>query len=235
VGAFGLIFIPSTNKLRVEGEVPGLPGLRYAWNRDETELHLTYDSADGARRTFTAHLEDDVFRDERGKVIGRALPEGSVVIDPAAVSSDLIREDEPRLCPDRTPDKLSGKKGWAYLWFVAQIINPPNPTPYSYGYVLLRPDGTPVSFDDCHQTNGRMAEDKGPVYAKLLQFVWGRKSLTKQWLGQSARQLAALGWRELTWYFAEPRAAAFARRIFRNADEGREYIDIKVLKWEKKQ
>jgi hypothetical protein len=40
--AFGLLFIPSPNKVRVEGEVPEMPGLRYSWNRDETLLHLTY-------------------------------------------------------------------------------------------------------------------------------------------------------------------------------------------------
>ena len=36
VAAFGLLFIPSPNNIRVEGEVPEIPGLRYSWNRDET-------------------------------------------------------------------------------------------------------------------------------------------------------------------------------------------------------
>jgi hypothetical protein len=48
VAAFGLLFIPSPNNLRVEGEVPEIPELKYFWNRDETELHLMYDHADGA-------------------------------------------------------------------------------------------------------------------------------------------------------------------------------------------
>jgi hypothetical protein len=42
---FGLLFVPSPNNIRVEGEVPEIPGLRYSWNRDELTLHLTYDHA----------------------------------------------------------------------------------------------------------------------------------------------------------------------------------------------
>ncbi len=106
--AFGLLFIPSPNRLRVEGEVPELSGLRYAWNRDETLLHLTYDGAHGERRTFTAQLEDDLFRDQRGRVVGRVLPEGSVAIDPAAISTNLVKHDEPKLCPARSRDKPGG-------------------------------------------------------------------------------------------------------------------------------
>ena len=44
---FGLLFILSPNNIRVEGEVPEIPGLRYSWNRDESLLHLTYDGPDG--------------------------------------------------------------------------------------------------------------------------------------------------------------------------------------------
>src|ERR1700728_989674 len=39
--AFGLLFIPSPNEISVEGAVADLPGVRYAWNRDESTLHLT--------------------------------------------------------------------------------------------------------------------------------------------------------------------------------------------------
>jgi hypothetical protein len=63
--AFGLLFIPSSNNIRVEGEVPQMPGLRYSWNRDERLLHLSYDGADGQRHTSTAELQGDVFRDQR--------------------------------------------------------------------------------------------------------------------------------------------------------------------------
>ena len=85
--AFGLLFIPSPNKLSVEGEVDDLPGVNYAWNRDESTLHLTYDNPDSGRSTFSAQLEDDVFRDERGRIVGRVLPDGTIAIDTAAVPS----------------------------------------------------------------------------------------------------------------------------------------------------
>jgi hypothetical protein len=107
---FGLLFIPSPNRLRVEGEVPGVPGLRYAWNRDETLLHFTYDSPEGRSRTFTAQLEDDLFRDPNGRVVGRVLPSSTVAFDPAAISAELLKEDEPRLCPAPGPDKVGARK-----------------------------------------------------------------------------------------------------------------------------
>jgi hypothetical protein len=67
--------------------VADLPGLSYAWNRDETQLHLTYDSPDRGQVTFSAHLEDDVFRDDRGRVVGQVLSDGSIAIDTAALSA----------------------------------------------------------------------------------------------------------------------------------------------------
>jgi hypothetical protein len=53
VAAYGVMFIPSPNRIRVEGEISGLPGARYSWNRDEAQLHLTYETAGGEQRTFT--------------------------------------------------------------------------------------------------------------------------------------------------------------------------------------
>jgi hypothetical protein len=82
--AFGILFIPSPESIHVEGEVPGIPGLRYAWNRDETELHLTYDDGAGGQRTFSAFLDDDVFRDQQGNVVGRVIAGNKVAIDAIA-------------------------------------------------------------------------------------------------------------------------------------------------------
>jgi hypothetical protein len=82
VAAFGLLFVPSPNNVRVEGTVPEMPGLRYSWNRDETLLHLTYDDAGGRQRTFSASLDGDLFRDARGRVIGRVLSGSNVVMMP---------------------------------------------------------------------------------------------------------------------------------------------------------
>src|SRR4029077_9076987 len=135
---FGLVFLPSPNNLRAEGEVPEIPGLRYSWNRDESLLHLTYDGPDGARRIFTAELQEDVFRDARGQVIGRVLPRGNVAIDPAAVFPEITNDNNPRLCPDPGPDK-PGETGRDYADYVKNVVNPCNPTPRYWGYQLSNP------------------------------------------------------------------------------------------------
>jgi hypothetical protein len=114
-----------------------VPGPRYAWNRDESLLHLTYDGPDGNARTFTAELQDDLFRDMGGRVVGRVLPGGRVVIDPAAISADLVDEDEPKLCPMPGLDKFGGsERAKDYEDYVKSIVNPENPTPRGWGFQL---------------------------------------------------------------------------------------------------
>ena len=135
VVAFGLLFIPSPNEIRVEGDVSGMPGLHYAWDRDESLLHLTYNDADGRQRTFTAALDDEVFRDSTERIVGRILPNGGVAIDTAAVSANLAQEDEPKLCPAPGPDKAGGsERGRDYEDYVKTFINPENPTPRGWGF-----------------------------------------------------------------------------------------------------
>jgi hypothetical protein len=230
---FGLLFIPSPNRPRVEGEVPGLPGLRYVWNRDETLLHFTYDSPDGRHRSFTAQLDDDLFRDPHGRVVGRVLPSSTVAFDPAAISTELLKDDEPRLCPAPGPDKAGGsEKGRDYEDYVKKFINPGNPTPRGWAFQLPNPtdNGEPVHFDDCQRSTGMVAEIKGK-YAGLLAFQHGEEAITEEWLDQSGRQVAARGWRRHRWYFAESETAAFAKKIFDATDEGRETIEIEVRPW----
>jgi hypothetical protein len=198
VAAFGLLFVPSPNKLSAEGDVSGVPGLRYAWNRDESLLHLTYDDSDGSARTFTAELQDDLFRDTGGRVVGRVLPGGSVVIDPAAISPNLVDEDEPKLCPMPGPDKRGGsERAKDYEDYVKSIVNPENPTPRGWGFQLPNPTacGALVFFDDCQHLTGMMVEAKGPGYANLLTFDEAKNSLGKKFLDQATRQIAAAGGR----------------------------------------
>ncbi len=179
--AFGLLFIPSPNNLRVEGEVSGIPGLRYSWNRDETQLRLTYDDPEGGQRTFAAYLDGDVFRDEHGRVIGRVLAGSNVAIDAAAVSPDLAKTDEAKLCPAPVPDRPGSDRGKPYdddrarqyEDYVKQFINPPptGPTPSGFVYALPNPEqnGVAVTYDDCQKTSGILFEIKGEEYAALLQ------------------------------------------------------------------
>ena len=241
--AFGLLFIPSPNNVRVEGEVPDIPGLRYSWNRDETQLHLTYDDPDGGQRTFAAYLDGDVFRDEQGRVIGRVIGGNRVAIDAVAVLPDLVKEDEPKLCPAPAPDRPGSDRGkpykddWArqYEDFLKQLINPPpnGPSPSGFVYYLPNPaqNGKPVSYDDCEKVSATLFEFKAEQYARLLTFLQSRESIEEEFLDQSYRQIAASGGRPLVWIFAELEAALFTRKLFDAAKEGREGITVVYVPW----
>jgi hypothetical protein len=232
VEVFRLIFVPSRNRIRDEGDIAGVPGGHYAWNRDEGQLHITYKAADGEQRTFTAQRKEREFLDSRGQVVGSVLLGDTVAIDADALPGRPANNNEPKLCPAPGSDKESGKKGRDYEDFVKASVNPPPfTTPRGIGFQLANPQtgGKLVYYDDCQHSTGMMIEAKGPVYAKLLTYEWGKKSLTEQWLDQSGRQLAALGSRQLRWYFAEPEAAEFARELFERANQGRERIEIVVL------
>ena len=180
--AFGLLFIPSPDNLSVEGKVDGLPGVRYAWNCDESTLHLTSDSPDGGQNTFSAQLEDDVFRDKNGRIIARILPNGSIAVDPAAVFPDIANDNEPRLCPLPGLDK-PGERGRDYEDYVKSVVNPVDTTPRYWGFQLLNPEtGKLVYYDDCQHMTGMMVDAKGPEYANLLAFDAGRESVEQEFL-----------------------------------------------------
>jgi len=163
---FGLLFVPSPNDVHVEGEVSGTPGLRYLWNRDEALVQFAYDADDGEQRTFAAQIDGDQLRDEQGRLIGRVLPDGGILVESAIASPDLVKDDEPRLCPIPGPDKPNDL-GRAYEDYVKLFVNPPpNTTPSGIGFQLRNPEdaGKLVNYDDCRLTTGMMAEAKGPGY-----------------------------------------------------------------------
>ena len=210
---FGLLFIPSPNNIRVEGDVPQIPGLHYSWNRDETVLHLTYDRGGEAPRTLALQIDDDFIRDDDGKIVGRVMGGNRIVIDTLAVLPDLVKEDEPRLCPAFAPDVAGSDQGKPYEEnrsrqyedFVKLLINPPpkGPTPSGFVYYLPNPQGgDPVSYDDCKWTNGTFLEIKGERYAELLKSPLIVKSIIEEFLKQSGRQIAASQGRPIVWIFA---------------------------------
>jgi hypothetical protein len=100
---FGVLFIPSPNKLHIGGDVPGIPGLRYSWNRDETRLLLQYDQQGGTQRTVALHINNDDLYDDDGKVVGKIIDGNRVAVDTVAVLPDLVKQNEPRLCPAYVP------------------------------------------------------------------------------------------------------------------------------------
>jgi hypothetical protein len=181
-----------------------------------------------------AHLDKEgKFVGSQGEVVGRVLPNGTVAIDTKAVPGIPANDNEPRLCPMPRPDK-KGERGRDYEDYVKSFVNPlPYTTPRAVGFQLPNPEENSklVYYDDCQHSTGTMIEAKGPTYAKLLTYDWGKWSLTNDWLEQSGAQIAAAEKRPVRWYFAEPEAAEFAREIFNKAEGGRERIEIVVLPW----
>lgn len=224
--AFGLLFIPSPDNVRVEGEVPEMPGLRYSWNRDETLLHLTYADPDGGQHSFSAQLDGDVFRDAQGRVVGRVLSDSTVAIDAAALSSDLVDDDEPRLCPDTTKDKRTNDLGLDYENYIKSIVNPENPTPPHMGYMLPKVAGS-VTFDDCEHSTGTMIEVKDG-YAGFLDSDRGKTILAGIFMKQAMDQVQAAGGRPLRWYFSQKAVADYAKEIFGGAGLN---IEVKFEPW----
>ncbi len=243
VAAFGLLFIPSANNVRVEGDVPEIPGLRYSWNRDETLLHLTYDDLNGGQHTFSAQFDGGVFRDAQGRVIGRVLSGSNVAIDAAALSADLTDQEQPRLCPAYAPDVTGSDQGKPYEEnrarqyedYLKAMINPPPDGPTPSGYVYYLPNaqqaGKPMSFDDCQWTTGVLFEIKGEGIANLIVDI--PDVMEARFIRQATRQIAASLGRSVVWIFAEEQAALFARKLFDNTP-GLKGIAVGYAPWAKR-
>lgn len=240
VAAFSLLFIPSTNNIHVEGDVEGIPGLHYAFNRDEAVIQFTYNAPDGTRRTFTAWREGDEVRDVTGKVIGRVLPGDTLAFDLAAIAPDLVKQDEPKLCPEPPVSDRAGSdqgkryeenRSRQYEDYIKKFINYP-PTPSGLVYALRKKDGDPVTYDDCQRSSGILIEIKGPRYAYLLRYSKPNESITREFLDKAENQVEASGGRPIVWIFAEPEAAEYARRLFASRPELKRIIIIDK-KWER--
>ena len=234
---FGILFVPSPNNIRVEGDVTGVPGLRYSWNRDELTLHFTYDHA-GTQQTFAAYLDGDKFRDEDGNVIGHVIGENNVAVDLFALLPDLVKKrDEPRMCPAPEPDVPGSDRGLQYEEdlakqyedFLKPLINPDAPTPSGYSYYLPYPEPRkePVSYDDCQRKTSILFEFKG-YYGGLLAFD---SNARVSFLNQSLRQIEASGGRPVVWIFADREDAVRTQKLFENAGGGRQYITIVYVPW----
>ncbi len=196
-------------------------------------LRLTYAGPNGLR-DINATLEPDRLFHDGDRIVARLLPDGTLAVDPAEVSSDLADKDGPNLCPTPVPDKFGrgedrGAKDKDYEDQIKLRINPDNPTPRGYGYMFWDPiENAPVYLNDCQRRTGLRVEIKGN-YEWALGKEWGEDSLSRQWLDQSARQLRVSENFGLMWVFEQQSAADFAKELFREGGKGRQRIDIQQV------
>ena len=111
---------------------------------------------------------DGLFRDAQGHVIGRYLPGSGVIIDAgalpgyrmlpdgtAAPASSNDRANEPKLCPDPSPDRPGAPKDNAYQQYISILVNN-RALPPGLAVSLFNPiSGKDVVFDDCRLTDDR--------------------------------------------------------------------------------
>jgi hypothetical protein len=237
----GLMFFPSRAAGReVKGQIEGAPDLNYAWNEDETKLRIM--DGTGKIVLMADHGADGMFRDDRQRVVGRALHD-QVILDASAVRAELPKDEEqdedPKLCPAPGPDKAGrpeaiGAKDKDYEDYVKRMVNPLNPTPRGFGVQLPNPanDNKPVFYDDCQRQAGILIEAKGTGYAEPLARKNGfmRNIFLAGWVKQARRQVAASGGRPIQWHFAERGAADAARELFRERGLGN--IQVIYTPWE---
>jgi hypothetical protein len=233
--ALGTVFIPTNKSLRVEGDVPGFPGMRYLWHSDGTRLYLNYTDPDGGFQTVVAQLDGKYFRDSKGRVIGMILPNNTLAINPAA-AFNLKQKDEPKLCPKPKPDIPHGSKeiDLDFEDYIKAGLNPPPATPRGFGAWLPNPLATTgwQYYDDCQRATGILAEVKrGYTELLLWEISIGKVPLADQWLKQSQQQLAASEGRPIVWFFSERIPALFAQTIFDAKDQGRERIRVVYAPW----
>ena len=226
VEVFRLIFVPSPNRIRVEGDIAGLPGGHYSWNRDEAQVHISYKTADGEQRTFTAQRKGNKFLGPQGQVVGTVLPDDNVTIDSDALPGRPANDNEPKLCPRPKPDKRTNDKGLEYEAFMRPLVNPFMPTPLGSAYYLPNPStGKAVEFDDCEQKTRTMVDYKDR-YWDMLRKPGISELVMDDLLVQALRQMSAAGQRPIRWYFAEKEAADFVRVQFYFNRYIRDRIDI---------
>ncbi len=140
---FGAIFVPSDNPIVDEGPVPGRPNMSYRWAHDETSVTFKV-LIDGQWRTLTVGVQgpSGIFFDRDGQPVARTVSgpnqrqtlvaevdvldhfaaglrhgDGEPGVAPAADN------DEPKLCPDPTPEPKTtqSQNSIAYQEYISKL------------------------------------------------------------------------------------------------------------------
>ena len=237
----GVLFVPSPNGTSSSGPLPDGSGASYSYNQDEGLLRVL----DAAGNVLAAGHKDKsgIFYDANtGVPFAREL-NGALLFDggsdkteteatqgtspqAAARTDEDEEEDEPKLCPDPGLDQpgadSASERAKAYQEQISAMINPQRPLPFGLAMNLINPyTGKLVHYDECDERTGTMVEAKGPGFAGLISFPAGAASVETKLLDQGRRELAAAGSRNVIWYFAEDRAANYARALLAKSGLGK--------------
>jgi hypothetical protein len=221
----GAIFVPTPAGVVSHGAMPGEPGLSYSFDEPAGLLRLYRDNDTGQQTVAEARLRPDgiLAETDTGLPIARMVG-GSLVFDADSLAGSAVgagarsERDEPKLCPDPSPDVPHGasERAKAYQEQISRLNNPQRPLSRGDAVSLMNPlTGKRVVFDDCRESDGTMIEAKGPGYAKLLRDSYmSDEVLPERWQRQAERQISAAGSRDVAWFFAEPEPAAKAKEWF---------------------
>ncbi|WP_161607307.1 hypothetical protein [Methyloferula stellata] len=237
----GVILVPWQKNPLSEGPIPGDSNLHYALDDATGRLQLYRRTEDGGKEQVAIAQRGSngiFFETETGLPIAREVKGGlafdsdslaETTGDEGTEAQSQQKDDEPKLCPDPSPDAPHGasERAIAYQKQISALNNPQRPLPEGIAVSLTNPaTGRRVVYDDCRESDGTMIEAKGPGYGRMLGSQYFRDKFTDRWTRQASRQIAASGGRPLEWYFADREASEFARELF---DGNKNLTRIKVI------
>jgi hypothetical protein len=208
---FRILFIPSNDSPIAEGPIANSAGLSYRYNSDTGVLQIRQEIGSLGPGVITeAQLgTDGLFHDQRGQVIGLRLSTGIAVdTDTLPGHAPAANDNHPRLCPDPTPENISGRSERAVA-YQSQITG--------------LPPGLEVVFngeryDGCRESDHHLLEAKGEGYLTFMSspmswYEWFSKlDDLKQQIDSHATH--ALG-HIVEYHFAEKQVADWARQYAR--------------------
>jgi hypothetical protein len=229
---FGILFIPTNRSPITEGPIANSADLSYRYDSDTGVLQIRQAIRSLGPVVLTeAHLgADGVFRDAAGVAIGHYMSGSGAAIDtdslswPRAANDNALgvvarNDNQPKLCPDPSPDNPGAPLDNPYQRYVSMLVNG-RALPPGVAVSLFNPaSGSDVVFDDCRLSDGTMIEAKGDGYLEML--LKGPDRMP--WLGVQAKllkqanaQLQAAQGRPVEWYFKAQPVADFVRALFRD-------------------
>jgi hypothetical protein len=204
------LLIPTPNAGGVvDDDVPGLMGVRFHLDGQARTLKFTVTDDDGRKAYAYCSITDGRFVDEKGRPVGRYLPDVGVYFDHDALIATLqdklnadarlktsTRSDDPKLCPAPSPDQPGGRKIFdlAYADYVnEEIVNKGfPPLPPGMAFSLFNPiSGRDVHFDGCRYTTGDPQEYKGHYGDLVANPFFTDDKLKDDFLDQAEKQIEA--------------------------------------------